>query len=437
MLDVTFVDDECVVLVATIPALLKRAVDILLETLLGVFSRCHLELSWEPGKTEAIIKFRGDGAVAARESYRMPDGKMGIPLTKYGYSSTLRFVDEYKHLGSIIDAHGMSFMNVASHVRNAMAAYAPLAYKLFGSRLIQQRYRLLFLRSLVLSRLLHNMHIFSLHPRALKRLNGVWMRGLRRILGDMRFSSDVSFTDLEVRRQLGADSIDCILLVARMLYLGRVVRERPRSPLAVLHMRCSGKPLPWVEHVRRDAAFLVTEGFLPDMPAFDADPDKWVQKMATRDSWKSALDSVHFAESACDTVKVESSLASGRALTFECPQCACAFASARARDSHIRAKHGVRSPFRERIATSICPCCGVDFRQRVRLLNHLGDKRRPRCATFVLAHCPLLSPERVASLDQDDRLARRSAQRAGRSQIRAVEPALRADGRVCGVSIAA
>ncbi|CAK0846084.1 unnamed protein product, partial [Prorocentrum cordatum] len=86
VLDITFVDDECVVLVASAPSTLRSAVDLLLETLLNVFDNCHLQLSWETGKTEAVVKFRGHGAVAARESFRLPDGLLDYSLEKFGHA---------------------------------------------------------------------------------------------------------------------------------------------------------------------------------------------------------------------------------------------------------------------------------------------------------------------------------------------------------------
>ena len=52
--DVTFVDDECVALVASSPSKLRAAIDILLNTIFSVFGACHLQISWEPGKTEGI-----------------------------------------------------------------------------------------------------------------------------------------------------------------------------------------------------------------------------------------------------------------------------------------------------------------------------------------------------------------------------------------------
>ena len=152
-------------------------------------------------------------------------------------------------------------------------------------------------------------------------------------------------------------------------------------------------------------------------------------------TWARILDKVFFVESACDAqTPVADEGAQTRALNFPCACCNCAFASQKARDSHARAKHGVRSPFQARVRSAICPCCGVDFRQRVRCLNHLGDRRRPRCAQYVLLHCPLLSQADAERLNEVDRRARSDAYRAGHSRVSATSPALNARGIAIGQS---
>ena len=76
----------------------------------------------------------------------------------------------YKHLGSHIDHLGMNVANVLAHVRNALSAYAPLSMKLYGSEVIDVKYRLLFFTSLVLSRLLFNLHIFRFEPQGHQKI---------------------------------------------------------------------------------------------------------------------------------------------------------------------------------------------------------------------------------------------------------------------------
>jgi hypothetical protein len=345
----------------------------------------------------------------------------------------LRVVESYKHLGTRVDNSGMNVGNILSHCRNALSAFAPLALKVYGSELIAVQYRLLFFLTLVISRLLFNLYIIRLKPRDIKRLNSVMMRGFRRILGDMRFSSDTEFTDIEVRRKLGVKSIDAYLMIARLNYLGRVLRSRPTTLIALLHFRSGDKRLPWVELIVHDTVVAAQLGILPDhLAGIDADPAAW-QAFAERESaWSAFVDRISFVESMCDEVKTTRSRLLGRACNFSCDYCDAAFASPFARDAHTRARHKVRSVYHARVAASICPCCGTQFHTRLRVLNHLGDRRRPTCGAFVVKHCPVLNPALVLKLAEKDRTDRREAWRSGHTHVLALLPATRRDGTTVG-----
>ena len=69
LVDAAFVDDECLVLLSKSPRLLDLAVQVLLRILVVTFGNMHLAINWNPGKTEALLCYRGQGAVAARERW--------------------------------------------------------------------------------------------------------------------------------------------------------------------------------------------------------------------------------------------------------------------------------------------------------------------------------------------------------------------------------
>ena len=146
------------------------------------------------------------------------------------------------------------------------------------------------------------------------------MRGLRRIHGDPRFSADNALNDLGVRRSLGVDSVDALLLIARMRYLGRLVRQRPPTLVALLHFTSGARRLPWVDLVARDTAMLSTLRLLPEgFPTFDGDPAAWSEMMHDSAAWARVLDGIVFAESACDAQAVPTADDAGplaRALHF-------------------------------------------------------------------------------------------------------------------------
>ena len=59
ILDVTFVYDEAIAIVATVPATLTANLTIAVRELRKTFSKYGLLINWKPGKTEAIIAWRG------------------------------------------------------------------------------------------------------------------------------------------------------------------------------------------------------------------------------------------------------------------------------------------------------------------------------------------------------------------------------------------
>ena len=331
-----------------------------------------------------------------------------------------------------VAGNGDTFANTKHRVSSALAAYAPLAYKTFGSDLLSVRHRLAFLRSLVLSRLLVAVHTLVPTGRDLKAMNGCYMRGLRRIAGVPRFSPENNTTDRQVRDLLQQPSLDCLIVRARLAFAARVCRDRPAELLALLHLRVGGEAgrLPWVAQLAKDVDVLKDALAISQWPSLFEGPQFWHDKMSQPHAWSNMIDSVFFTVSVCDRQKDASG---SRAVhQFVCPDCDCAFASSRALESHARVKHLKRNIIREFVPSAVCPCCQTDFVQRVRCLAHLSDRRRPRCRDWVLRHCRRLSPATVVRLDQADRELRRAAQRSGRSHVIAKGAARNSSGRVVG-----
>eukprot|EP00973_Karenia_brevis_P012585 1707249-Karenia_brevis.AAC.1 len=137
-----------------------------------------------------------------------------------------------------------------------MAAYAPIAVKIFGSAHVGTWLKLHFLYSLVLNRLLYKVQLWLPEPKSMLKLNVVYMRVLRRIDGCVRYDSTCERTDYEVRERLGQPSIDCLLVKARLKYLGRLVRIQHPTLLAILSATCCGRRLRWVTQVINDLNML-------------------------------------------------------------------------------------------------------------------------------------------------------------------------------------
>ena len=232
------------------------------------------------------------------------------------------------------------------------------------------------------------------------------MRVLRRIVDDPRYSEDVKMTDLEVRRALNVPSLDRVLQTARLRYFARLVRNQPNALLALLFACTSDPELPWLALARADTEHVRALGLLPGFPPLYSDKEKWLDLLQSPARWSNVLDQLLFVESVLDRQAhtVPGAQAAGRGLNFQCTVCHACFPSERALASHCRAKHGHRLAIKSYIdGSGTCPCCGTRFRSRLRCIAHLSDRRRPRCADWVLANCVPLDPSTLETLAERDR----------------------------------
>ena len=169
VLDAAFVDDEALVILGKTPRALDLAIDALLNTVFTVFDCLHLQLNANPGKTVALLQYRGKSAKQRREARRCPDGKLRLQVP--GRDIQINVVSEYKHLGTFTTLVAGSMRNVKCRVSSTLQAYAPLAWKIDGSSRVAQVHKLVFARALLLSKLLCGVHVLMLTPRQLKHIN--------------------------------------------------------------------------------------------------------------------------------------------------------------------------------------------------------------------------------------------------------------------------
>ena len=144
-----------------------------------------------------------------------------------------------------------------------------------------------------------------LFPRALCELSSVYMRTLRRVAGEMRFSAlQCRLTDLEVRKMVNEQSFDCCLARARLNLLAAVLRA-PSPPLrCLLSVRGPrGEQLPWVDLVVQDMVAL--REFYPTKLAEPGDPtvqwDRWLSFICGHpQAWKTFVKGFLYHDSVLD-----------------------------------------------------------------------------------------------------------------------------------------
>ena len=220
----------------------------------------------------------------------------------------------------------------------------------------------------------------------------------------------------------------------RLTYAARVITARCQ----VLRVLLSQVDLPWCRLLRKDLIYMHTH-YLDDVrhackihitQNCIESPEAWLEAMC-HSGWNEAVSKVFFVESILDKAAV----GPGTVLGHSCHVCnpVQVFATSRALESHQRSKHGVRNFMKSYIdGSGRCPSCKTQFKARVSLLNHVNDRRRPKCKEFILEQCQPLEPSTVSELDANDNELRRAARRAGRSHHIVTAPATSQDGRVVG-----
>ena len=192
------------------------------------------------------------------------------------------------------------------------------------------------------------------------------MRALRRIAGAGWKSNETTppITDSEVRRRLGAPSIECLLIKARLQYQGRVCRRRHYFPTlwAILDKKCGSTQKgmdaapdhPWVQQLRADMRALwalspMARQSLPT-PEEPGCENSWLNAAEDEKRWRALVGGLHFKESTFDKKGDESRVKSHPVVSpWTCCECGEHFVSEMARDQHARKKHGRRCTLSRKI----------------------------------------------------------------------------------------
>jgi len=294
------------------------------------------------------------------------------------------------------------------------------------------------MNSLILSRLLNNVHTWVMNPTVLRILNSVYMRDLRRIAGKLRYDATCECSDADVRQMLSQPSLDCLVQRKRLQYLATLSITKPKALLAILQARPQKQQLPWATQMVSDlerfyAGVVEVRSVLP--PPAEGNGAIWMEFItAQSDRWHTLTNSLFYTNSCLDkSVGVDNE----SQLNFQCQICAApqpAFATAKALAQHQRTKHKMRVNLRWYVDDSgVCPCCKNIYHTRIRVMAHLQNPKKPECKTHVLSgFLNPLSASEVQRLDSLDAAAIRAARKQGHAYPKAACAATDANGKCIG-----
>ena len=157
------------------------------------------------------------------------------------------------------------------------------------------------------------------------------------------------------------------------------------------------------------------------LPPPDRDSESWSTFIMHEGSrWSEVISEIHFDDSVCDNIQNTHNNTDVPVPfdTFPCASCEAKFGTQKALLSHMRSKHGVKTPMRFYAGADFCcQACKTVYSTRTRLLAHLTDSRRSKCFSWCLNNGTPLSEQSVAELDDKDRLSRRAAMHAGHTNV--------------------
>ena len=287
-----------------------------------------------------------------------------------------------------------------------------------------------------MSRLLYNLHTYTFSVAQLGPINTVYHKVLRRIVGDVLFEKPQN-SDHDVRLQLSCWSIEALLRHRRLMYFKRVVNYGRPLLLSALSTQIGGKQTPWTTQCVVDLKFLMATSNIMILRFADPFKDPAIFQSQLCDpgrgsDWRAACDQTLHIHSAFDCKQSHSG---GVFVCKACPGCP-GFVSSKALQAHMRTKHGARNEIRRFIGrTSSCPSCNVNFLQRFRLIAHLSDPRRTKCAEFVKRIWHVIPSEALTKLDEEAAEERSQAKRCGHSRPIASGSATRSNGKVIGCAM--
>jgi hypothetical protein len=428
--EVTYVDDEALLITSTSPSTLVQDAPRIAETICEIFSSLGMVVNWDPGKTEAFLSLRGKRSVVLKSEVWAAEVP-GISIDPKCGAERLRLVHEYKHLGSSLADDGNNNVEAIRRSRSGLSAYAPIAIKVFGSKSISIRLRIELAATLIFSRLLYNVHVWSIMSRcAYTKLNSVYMRVLRRIAGlSWTGSASDCVSNFTVRQRLGVPALDSLIRQRRLLYFSTMLRSDAhalKSMLSILDQR--GVPLsPWTKLLYDDLRSLrdFHGAKLCELNDPSSDIKSWV-RLATKypEAWSQLVKSFVVFSSVSEVKGGVQPAGIGPCFTCKiCPASGASFPTLKSLQAHMRSQHGVTNALKRFIDDSgVCPGCCTLFASRSRLLAHISERRnRGRSAISCNALLetgifPEVSGDVIAACDATDRAARCDARKHGHSQ---------------------
>ena len=390
---VAWVDDVAIALSAAHPSELVPLVQYTLAVLHSTFRSRGLSLNLDPGKTETIVCFRGDGAVQHRRELFLRNAQPTITVTTDTHVLTVRVVSSYRHLGVRYAMNMDIDSEISARLGAARQAFSQLKQPVFMNRSLPIRARIQLFQSLVLSRLLYGCAIWSeISSASFKKLDAMVTDCYRQIYG-IGFWSPERVNDHDFMKDNGLIPFRIFLTRHRLGFLQHIAQHAITAHKTLLLMeRTTNKG--WLFEVEQDLTWF---SHLRDLP-FEIPHDRaswtvnWQQLRATP-QWKAwiqravckHIEQEHLANTVCayhHSIRLELERFGMQLMdltnedeniggSFPCSNCDAVFPTCQQLGVHAFRQHGIRALESMYVQSAVCPGCLKNFHTTYRVSQHL------------------------------------------------------------------
>lgn len=443
--EVAFVDDLAILLRAPTQQDLGQIIEVAFQAVSAVAAKRGLHLNLDAGKTEVLRAFVGKGAKQAKQ--QLAASKFLMPIMVGDDLMHLRVVQSYKHLGCWVHADGKPRHALRERIRTAKQAWGPLIQPFFRKKQISTIAKVRVFESLVMSRMLFNVHALS----SIKSSDlDMWEAAMRNMVvplasGKLEGLPPFTFATTTLCGLIGMLPPKDLLHVARLRFVPRLLANCPASLWDLIH-EGDQKEHTWTSSLRTSFEWLCTfmgprmplpaAADLKDWWTFIQLDAKWTMKIkraakACRECRRECAEALVWEK------KIELDLAREEALVdlctkvpdatpWTCETCQAQFTTKKALAVHATKQHRYRNLVSHYITDGTCPNCAKCFSHRLRLANHL--QAVPECFNRVRACFPPLTEETIREMAEEDKAHKRQMREQGWLGTKALIPVIKACG---------
>eukprot|EP00438_Fugacium_kawagutii_P004073 Skav227081 [mRNA] locus=scaffold1387:128305:134481:+ [translate_table: standard] len=417
---VIWADDIAVTLAAASPSALTELLSRTTSAMWDLLRDAGLSLNLEAKKTEAVVMFRGKGAVEARLQLFQEDRPPHLVVPCRDHIISLRISPSYKHLGGRYGMTGDLQDELVARQKDARRAYAELRRPLFGNRRISVRTRLQLLQSLVISKLLYGAAVWAdLSPAQLHSLDTSLMKWVRAITGNHLGNPEDRVSDASLRATHRLPTVRQLLAKIRLRFLHFVVHWADSWYVDLLLLDAASEGS-WLGAVAIDLRWLFRTVEVPSSLT-DAFEQGWAPFFDAVKGFPSWCALIHRAFLRCvqqetnathtfdlhhdilTTMTAQGVVLSEPASTtpteespdqHPCPHCPRTFCTRQHLGAHLFSAHGVHSEEQGLTHSTVCGGCLKNFRTTARAAQHLRY-RENGCYAKLSGHRELQPPQPI------------------------------------------